>query len=125
MALKLSKNAQLTDIVSDANPITTTHPTSGSAQVVPLWVFNDDPAVRYEAVTADPTDATGGDESTWIALSLDNTAYLAGGAVLTVGNLATANQGVPIYARVTTPAGQSVQNKGDIKITLNGNRFAV
>lgn len=125
MALKLSKNAQLTDIVSDANPITTTHPTSGSAQVVPLWVFNDDAAFRYEAVTVDPTDATGGDESTWIALSLDNATYQAAGAVLTVGNLATANQGVAIYARVTIPAGQSVQNKSDIKLTVNGNRFAV
>lgn len=123
--LKLSKNAGLTNLVSDANPIETSHPTSGSTQTVQLWAFNDDSAVRYEGVTVDPTDAIGSDDSAWVSLSLDNSTFQPAGAVLTIGNLATANTPVTFYAKVTTPSGQAVSNKSEIKLTVSGNRFAV
>lgn len=125
MALKLSKNSGLTDIVSGANPITTQHPIAGSTQNVTVYLFNDDATKRYESISIDPTDATGTDESTWIELSADNVTFQAAGAALSVPNISTANSGTPIYVRVTTPSVGSTQNKTDIKLTTNYTEFAV
>ncbi|MFH5185707.1 hypothetical protein ACHHV8_25375 [Paenibacillus sp. TAB 01] len=129
MALKISKNSGLTDIVSDANPITTQHPTTGSAQEVKVWLFNDDATKTYQGISIDPTDASGGDESTWFQLAPDASgsagSYGAASAALSMANITSANVGVPLWLKVTVPAGQSVQNKSDIKLTVNYTEFAV
>lgn len=129
MALKISKNSGLSDIVSDANPITTTHPTTGSVQEVEIWLFNDDSTKTYQNITIDPTDATGGDESLWIQLAPNNGGvagtYLSASAALNVSNITTANVGTPFWMKVTTPSGQTVQNKNDIKLTVNFTEYAV
>lgn len=129
MALKLSKNSALTDIVSDANPITTTHPTTGSASAVQLWIYNDDATKRYESITIDPTDAVSTDESTWVQLAADSGGsagtYGSAGASLSVSDISTAGSGTPFWFKCTTPSGQSVQNKTDIKLTVSYTEYAV
>lgn len=126
--LKISKNSGLTDIVSDANPISSEHPISGSAVAVKLWLFNDDATKRYETITIDPVDTTSGDESTWIQLAPDNAgvagAYLAAGAALSMANISDAT-GKPFWMKVTTPAVADSQNKSDIKLQVNAKEYAV
>lgn len=125
MALKISKNSGLTDIVSDANPISTQHPITGSSVTVQLWLFNDNAAERFENVNIDPTDAVSTDESSWIQLSSDGTNFQAGSVALTMANISDSNVGKPFYAKITTPSVGSVQNKSDIKLTVNFRKFAV
>ncbi|MFH5181168.1 hypothetical protein ACHHV8_36710 [Paenibacillus sp. TAB 01] len=126
--LKISKNSGLTDIVSDANPITTQHPTTGSAQEVKVWLFNDDATRTYQGINIDPTDATGGDESTWFQLAPDVSGsagtYGAASAALSMANITSANVGVPFWIKVTVPSGQSVQNKSDIKLIVSYTEYA-
>jgi hypothetical protein len=129
MALKISKNVGLTDVVSDANPIATAHPTTGSAQTVQLWLFNDDATKTYQGINIDPTDTTSTDESTWAQLAPDSSGsagtYLAGSAPLTMANVLDTNVAKPFWLKMTTPGGQTVQNKTDIKITVNFTEFSV
>jgi hypothetical protein len=129
MALKISKNVGLTDIVSDVNPITTSHPTTGSAQVVPLWLFNDDSTKTYQSINIDPTDAVSTDESTWVQLAPDNAGsagtYGAASAALSMANVSDSNVAKPFWFKCTSPSGQSVQNKSDIKLTVNYTEYAV
>lgn len=129
MALKISKNVGLTDIVSDANPITTEHPITGSVVAVQLWLFNDQTTKRYETITIKPTDIVSTDESSWVQLAPDNTGaagtYLAGGAALTLANIADSNVAKPFWVKVTTPAVGDTQNKTDIKLTVTGKEYAV
>lgn len=129
MALKISKNVGLTDIVSDANPITTTHPTTGSVQAVQLWLFNDDSTKTYQSINIDPTDAVTTDESTWIQLAPDSAGsagtYGSAGAALSMANVTDFNVAKPFWYKCTTPSGQSVSNKSDIKLTVNFTEFAV
>lgn len=125
--LKLSKNSALTDIVSDANPITTTHPTTGSAVNVQLWLFNDDATKYYTGINIDPTDAVSTDESTWVTLAPDSAGaagtFGAASAALSMANVGAAGAadttGKSFWYKCTTPTGQSVQNKTDIKLTVN------
>lgn len=130
MALKLAKNSGLTDIISTdgSNPLTTTHPISGSSVETKVYVFNDNAAKRYESVSIDPTDATNTDESVWIQLAPDNAgvagSYLAGGAALSMGNIAD-TAGHAFWVKVTTPSVADTQNKSDIKLTVTGTEFAV
>lgn len=127
--LKISKNSGLTDVVSDANPVTTQHPTTGSSQEVRLWLFNDDATKTYQSITIKPTDTTGSDESNWFQLAPDNAGaagtYGAASAALNMANVTAANVGTPFWLKVTVPAGQAVQNKSDIKLTVNYTEFAV
>ncbi|WEK53338.1 MAG: hypothetical protein P0Y55_12160 [Candidatus Cohnella colombiensis] len=129
MALKISKNVGLTDIVSDANPITTTHPTTGSAQTVQLWLFNDDATKTYQSINIDPTDVVSTDESGWVQLAPDNSGtagtYGAGSAPLTMANITDYNVAKPFWCKVTTPAVSDSANKTDIKLTVNGREYAV
>lgn len=129
MALKISKNVGLTDIVSDANPITTEHPITGSAVAVQLWIFNDQATKRYETITIKPTDIVSIDESSWVQLAPDNAGaagtYLAGGAALSLANIADSNVAKPFWIKVTTPAVGDTQNKTDIKLTVTGKEYAV
>ncbi|OAS21157.1 hypothetical protein [Paenibacillus oryzisoli] len=129
MALKISKNVGLTDIVSDANPITTTHPTTGSAQSVQLWLFNDDSTKTYQSITIDPTDAVSTDESTWVQLAPDSAGsagtYGSTGAALSMSNITDSNVAKPFWYKCTSPSGQSVQNKSDIKLTVGYTEYAV
>jgi hypothetical protein len=131
MTLKISKNSGLTDIVSTdgTNPITTPHPITGSSQVVQLWLFNNDATRYYQNINIDPTDVVGTDESTWIQLSADGVTYLGGSAPLTMANIGASGTGDTtghtFYAKVTSPSGQTVQNKTDIKLTVNFTEYAV
>lgn len=128
MALKIAKNSGLTDVVSTGdgtNAITTQHPITGSAQTLTLYLFNDNAAERFENITIDPTDAVSTDESTWVQLSADGTTWLTAGAALSMANISDSNVGKVFYARVTSPAVGSVQNKTDIKLTVNYRKFAV
>lgn len=129
MALKISKNVGLTDIVSDVNPITTTHPTTGSVQAVQLWLFNDNAAFTYQSINIDPTDAVTTDESTWVQLAPDNAGsagtYGATSAALTMANITDFNVAKPFWYKCTAPSGQSVSNKTDIKLTVNFTEYAV
>lgn len=127
MALKISKNVGLTDLVSsdNTNPITTSHPLSGSAQTVQLWLFNDNAAKRYESITIDPTDIVSTDDSAWIQMSSDGSTFLSGGAALSMANISDSNVGKPFWIKVTTPAVADTQNKTDIKLTVNFTEFAV
>jgi len=129
LALKISKNVGLTDIVSDANPITTEHPISGSAVELRVWLFNDNAAKTYKSVTVKPTDVVATDESNWIQLAPDNAGsagtYLAGGASLTMADISDSNVAKPFWAKVTTPVVADSQNKSDIKLTVSGKEYAV
>lgn len=125
MALQISKNSGLTDLVSAENPITTQHPITGSAQSLQLYLFNDNAAERFESITIDPTDATGTDESTWVEMSADGTTWLTAGTALTMADIADSNVGKPFWVRVTSPSVADVQNKTDIKLTVNYRKFAV
>lgn len=129
MALKISKNVGLTDIVSDVNPITTTHATTGGVVSVQLWLFNDDATKTYQSINIDPTDAVSTDESTWVQLAPDSAGspgtFGAGGAALTMANVTDSNVAKPFWYKCTTPSGQSVSNKTDIKLTVNFTEFAV
>lgn len=127
MALKIAKNAGLSDIVSNdgTNPITTQHPISGSVVTQQLYLFNDSAAERFENVNIDPTDAVSTDESTWVQLSADGVTYLAAGAALTFANISDNNVGKSFFMKVTSPSVGTVQNKTDIKLTVNYRKFAV
>lgn len=129
MALKLSKNSGLTDLVSTdgSNPITTSHPLAGSAQTVQLWLFNDDVTKRYEQISILGEDSNTGDgnQSSWIQLSSDGTNFQAAGASLSMANISNANTGVTFYVRVTSSSVASVQNKVDLKIKTVFTEFAV
>jgi hypothetical protein len=129
LAIQVSKNIGLTDIVSEINPLSTKHPTSGSTLEIRVWIFNDDPTRTYEDITIDPIDATGTDESNWIQLAPDNVSvagsYGAGGAPLAMPNITTANSGTPFWVKTTTPSGQIVKNKNDIKLAISFTEYAV
>lgn len=131
MALKISKNSGLTDIVSTdgSNPITTQHPISGSTVEMKLYLFNDSATERFENITIDPTDATSTDESTWVYLAPDNAGvagtYGAESASLSMANISDSNIGKAFWMKVTTPTVADVQNKTDIKLTINYRKFAV
>jgi hypothetical protein len=131
MALKISKNSGLTDLVSTdgTNPLTSQHPLTGSVVETKVWLFNDDATKRYESITIDPTDSVSTDESSWITLAPDNAGsagtYLSASAALAMANISTANTGIPFWVKVTSPFVGAVQNKTDIKLTVNFTEFAV
>lgn len=136
MALKISKNSGLTDVVStgdNSNPISTQHPITGSTVEQKLYLFNNDATKYYQNIAIDPTDAVSTDESTWVFLAPDNAGvagtYGAASAALTMANIGAAGSGdttgKPFWMKVVSPSGQSVQNKTDIKLTVNYREFAV
>ena len=128
MALRLSKNSGLTDIVStgdNSNPISTQHPITGSTVATQLWMYNDNAAERFENINIDPTDAVSTDESTWVQLSADGSTWLSAGAALTMANVSDTNVGKSFWYRVVAPSVGSAQNKTDIKLTINYRKFAV
>lgn len=129
MALLISKDVGLTNVVSDSNPVLTDHPTTGSTVTVRLWLFNDNAAKRYENISIDPVDLVSTDESTWVQLAPDNAgspgSFLAGGAALSMANISDSNVARPFWVKVTTPAVGDTMNKEDIKLDVAGREFAV
>jgi hypothetical protein len=128
MALKIAKNSGLTDIVSsgdNSNSIVTQHPITGSAQALQLYLFNDNSAERFESITIDPTDSVNTDESSWVQLSSDGSTWLTAGEALSMADIADNGVGKPFWVRVTSPSVADVQNKTDIKLTVNYRKFAV
>lgn len=132
MALKIAKDAGLTDVVSEgngANPISTQHVITGEAKETKVYLYNNDATKRYEAITIDPSDAVSTDESAWVQLAPDNAGsagtYGAGGAALTMSDIADSNVAKPFWVKVTTPSVGDTQNKTDIKLTVQGTEFAV
>ena len=134
--LKISKNSALTDVVStgdNTNPISTQHPVTGSTVEQKLFLFNNDATKYYQNITIDPTDAVATDESTWVYLAPDNAGvagtYQAASAALTMANIGAAGAGdttgKAFWMKVISPAGQTVQNKTDIKLTVSYREFAV
>lgn len=129
MAIKISKNLGLTDIVTDSNPITTEHPITGSSVEVKLFLFNDNATKKYEGITIQPTDIVSTNEASWIQLAPDNSGvagtYLAGAAALTMANISDSNVAKPFWVKVTTPSVADSQNKTDIKLTTSWKEYAV
>lgn len=135
MALKISKNVGLTDIVSTdgTNPITTQHPISGSSVELKVWLFNDNATKYYTGINIDPTDSVTTDESTWISLAPDNAGvagtYGVAGATLSMASIGASGSGdttgKPFWVKVTTPTVTDTQNKTDIKLTVNFTEFAI
>lgn len=129
MALKISKNVGLADIVSDVNPITTEHPITGSPVEVRLFLFNDNAEKTYQNITIDPTDIVSTDESAYVQLAPDNAgsagAYFGGSVALTMANITDSNVAKPFWIKVTTPALSDSQNKSDIKLNIYGKEYAV
>jgi hypothetical protein len=129
MAIKLAKDAGLTDLVSGVNPITTVHATSGGTVEVKLYLFNDDATKTYQSIQVDPMDTTGGDESSYIQLAPDNAGvagtYLAASAPLSVSDITTVNSPRIFWAKITTPTLGSAQNKTDIFLRVTATEFAV
>lgn len=128
MALKISKNVGLTDIVSDANPIITEHPIAGSAVAVQLWLYNDNSLKTYQNVSIDPTDIVSTDESAYVQLAPDASgvagSYLAGSAALTMANITDSNVAKPFWMKVTMPSVGDSATKTDIKLTVSGKEYA-
>lgn len=125
MALKVSKNAALTDIVSETNKIDTKHINTGEEVVVQLWLFNDNSAKKYEGIQLTPADTSGSDESGWFKLSTDGVTYGASGAPLNLPNVTNANQGMTFYLKVTSTHLNDSQNKTDLVIDVTADEFAV
>lgn len=132
MAIKISRNVALNDIVStgnNSNPIASQHPLTGSTVEIKLYLFNDNPAERFENISIDPIDTTGSDESVWVQLAPDNGGsageYLAAGEALAMPNISDSNIGKPFWYRITTPNMGGVQNKTDIKLSVSCRKFAV
>jgi hypothetical protein len=111
------------------NPITTQHPIAGSTVEMKVWLFNDNPAKRYESITIDPTDTTSTDESNWAQLAPDNAGspgtYFAAGVALSMANISDSNVGKPFWVKVTTPSVADSQNKTDITLKVTSTEFAV
>lgn len=127
--IKISKNAGLTDIVSESNPIATEHPITGSTVEVQLWLFNDDSTKRYANISIVPADDISPDDTDWVQLAPDNNGspgdYLAGGASLTMADIADSGVGKAFWARITTPELPDTINKSDIKLTVGAREYAV
>jgi hypothetical protein len=131
MALKISKNSGLTDIVSsdDTNPIVSEHPTTGSAVEIKLFLFNDNALKRYTNIVIDPIDTVTTDESSWVQLAPDNGgvpgAYLSGSAPLSMADISDSNSGKAFWVKITTPSVPDSQNKTDIKLNVTAKEYAV
>lgn len=120
--LKVSKNVGLSDVVSGANPINTQHPHTGSAQIVQLWLFNDDPTKKYENNSVKAQDISGSDESGWVQFSKDNATF---SSTLALDNVTTANTGQLFYARITTPSVSDSQKKTDLQLKIDYTEYPV
>jgi hypothetical protein len=127
MALKISKNVGLTDIVSQdsTNPITTSHSISGGSQTLQLWLYNDSSSKRYESIQILPEDLVSTSEASWIQMSSDGSTFLSGGAALSMANISDSNVAKPFWIKVTTPAVGDSMNKTDIKLKVSFTEFAV
>jgi hypothetical protein len=118
---------------TNANPITTQHAVTGTTVETKLYLYNDDATKYYQNINIDPTDAVSTDESTWVYLAPDNAGvagtYGAASAALTMANIGAAGSGdttvKAFWMKVISPSGQSVQNKTDIKLTVNYREYAV
>jgi hypothetical protein len=114
MTLKLSKNQELTDIVSEdsSNPVTTTHLAAGSTQQVKLFLYNDDASRTYSNVSVAP-----------FTLGQVQVAPDVAGAPGTYADtlpltVAGPNTAVPFWMKVTTPA--LTETKTDLRLVTNG-----
>lgn len=131
MALKISKNPSLTDIVSSdqSNPIVTQCPGTGTeserTREVKLYLFNDDEAYRYENVTITCEDTSGSDESSWITFAPDNSgAPGTYSSTLNMGTINDANQGHAFWMKIVVPDGTPTQNKVDLAIKVSAVEYA-
>ncbi len=128
MALKISKNVVLSDIVSEdnTNPITTEHILSGEEKIVELWLFNDNATKKYNTITIDPIDTVlATNEENWISLSSDGITYQATGAVLDLGATEITTGSYKFWMKVVSASVADTQNKTDLKLQVNGKEYAV
>lgn len=110
------------------NPLLSQHPIAGSTVETKYYLFNNEAAKRYEGINLDSTDATGADESGWLFLAPDNAGaagtYLAASVALAMADVSDASVAKPFWVKVVAPAVGAVQNKTDIKLTINFTEFA-
>lgn len=126
MALKLSKNIGLTDIVTDVNPITTQHINTGEAKEVKVWLFNDAATFRYEGIVLSAVDTSGSDESSWIKFAADS-GGVAGtyNSTLNMANISDSAVAKPFWVKVTSANVTGAQNKTDLAVRIAFNEFVV
>lgn len=129
MALKVSKNIGMTDVITSGNPGTTQHPIGGSAVETRYFLFNDSAAHRYENVVITPADTSGSDEKGWIQLAPDNAGspgtFLAAGIALSMANISDNGVAKPFWCRVTSAAVGAAANKNDLQLNVGFREFAV
>lgn len=108
--------------------LTTQHSVDGGADVKKVYLYNDDATKRYTLIVIDPTDISGGDESSYIQLAPDNAGtpgtYQAAGANLSMADI-NDTLGKPFWVKITTPTLGTTQNKTDLKLNVTFREFAV
>lgn len=126
MALKISKNAGLTDVITEANPLTTQHVSTGEAKTVQVHLFNDASTKRYESVVISAIDTSGTNEASWITFAPDNNGtHGSFSTTLNMANISDSNVAKSFWVKVTTPSVVDSQNKTDLNIRVTANEFAV
>ena len=126
MALKLSKNVGLTDVITSSNPLTTQHINTGEAKAVLVYLFNDAAAKKYESVVVSAVDTSGTDEKSWVTFAADNSGTAGTySSTLTLANISDSNVAKPFWVKVTTPSLTDSQNKTDLNIRVSANEFSV
>ena len=126
MALKISKNQGLTDVITAANPLQTQHVNTGEAKATRVFLFNDAAANKYESVVIKAKDTSGTDESSWVQFAPDNSGTAGSySSTLNMANISDNNVAKPFWVRVTNPSGTVALNKTDLSIEVTANEFAV
>lgn len=108
--------------------LTTQHSVDGGVDSKKIYLYNDDATKRYQNIVIDPTDISGGDESSYIQLAQDNAGspgtYQSAGANLTMADI-NDTLGKPFWVKITTPSLGTTQNKTDLQLKVLYREFAV
>ncbi|RKD21481.1 hypothetical protein BEP19_14765 [Ammoniphilus oxalaticus] len=122
MAIKIYHDEDCTQEVTEANPIRTDHPISGSTETVQVYVKNDNADRYYTDVTAQPQ----GDDASFIDLSLDGSDYADTLDLSDFGSEGNADTSVRnLWVKVTTPQVDEVQNRRDSSVNISAKEYAV
>jgi len=126
MALKISKNVGLTDVITSSNPLQTQHINTGEAKETRVFLFNDTAANRYESIVITAVDTSGTNEASWVQFAPDNNGTAGTySATLNMANISDNNVAKPFWVKVTNPSGTTALNKTDLNINVSANEFAV
>ena len=126
MALKLSKNVGLTDVITTSNPLTTQHINTGEAKQTLVYLFNDTSNKKYESVVVSAIDTTGTNEANWMQFAPDDNGTPGTFSnTLNMANISDNNVGKAFWVKVTSASVTDSQNKTDLSIRITANEFAV